>query len=64
LPAWWRFDAIFGYKLRPAGSRFSYDFSLKVNNVADNREIYYVGQWYRYTLDPGREWQAVTNVRF
>ena len=64
LPAWWRVDTIFGYKFRPAGSRFSYDFSFKVNNIFDNREIYYVGQWYRYTLDPGREWQAVTSVRF
>lgn len=64
LPAWWRFDAIANYKHRAAGSRFTYDFSFKVNNVADNRNIYYVAQWYRYTLDAGREWQAVTSVKF
>jgi len=64
LPSWWRVDAIIGYKLRPADSRYSYDFGFKVNNVFDNTDIYYVGQWYRYTLDPGRDWQAVTSVRF
>ena len=64
LPAWWRFDAIVGYKLRLPQNRFAWDFSVKVNNVADNRNIYYVGQWYRYTLDPGREWSAVVSVRF
>lgn len=64
LPSWWRADAIVGYKYRPSGSRFSYDFSLKVNNVLNNTTIYYVGQWYRYTLDPGRDWQAVVGVRF
>jgi outer membrane receptor protein involved in Fe transport len=64
LPEWWRFDVIVGYKLRIPKERMSWDFSLKVNNVFDNQEIYYVGQWYRYTLDPGREWQAVVNIRF
>lgn len=64
LPAWWRFDAIVGYKLRVPKSRFAWDFSLKVNNVADNRNIYYVGQWYRFTLDAGREWSAVASVKY
>lgn len=64
LPSWWRFDAIVGYKLRPAGSRLAWDFSLKVNNALDNRNIYYVAQWWRYTIDPGRDWQAVASVRF
>jgi hypothetical protein len=32
--------------------------------VLNNTDIYYVGQWYRYTLDAGREWQAVASVRF
>jgi iron complex outermembrane receptor protein len=64
LPEWWRFDVIVGYKLRIPQSRFSWDFSVKVNNVRDNTDIYYVGQWYRYTLDPGREWLAVATVRF
>jgi outer membrane receptor protein involved in Fe transport len=64
LPDWWRVDVIAGYKWKPANSRFSYDFSLKVNNILDNTDIYYVGQWHRYTLDPGREWQAVVGLRF
>jgi iron complex outermembrane receptor protein len=64
LPAWWRFDAIVGYKLRIPQHRFAYDFSIKINNVLDNQNIYYVGQWYRYTLDPGREWSAVVSAKF
>ncbi len=56
--------AIIGYKYRPSGSRFSYDFSLKVNNVLNNTNIYSVGQWHRYALDPGRDWQVVVGVRF
>lgn len=64
LPSWWKADAIVNYRLRPAGSRYAYDFSLKVNNVFDNQSIYYVGQWYRFTVDPGRDWQAVVGVRF
>jgi outer membrane receptor protein involved in Fe transport len=64
LPAWWRFDAIVGYKLRIPQHRFAYDFSIKINNVLDNQNIYYVGQWYRYTLDPGRDWSTVVSVKF
>lgn len=64
LPSWWRADAIVGYKYRPKGSRFSYDFAFKLNNVFDNTNIYYVGQWHRYTLDPGRDWQVVAGLRF
>jgi len=64
LPEWWRVDIITGYKLRIPQHRFAWDFSVKVNNIFDNRDIYYVGQWYRYTLDAGREWQAVASVRF
>ena len=64
LPAWWRFDAIVSYKLRLPNRKNTIDLTFKVNNVADNRNIYYVGQWYRYTLDPGRDWQAVISTRF
>jgi outer membrane receptor protein involved in Fe transport len=64
LPDYWRIDTIAGYRWKPANSRFTYDFSLKVNNILDNTDIYYVGQWYRFTLDPGREWQAVVGLRF
>jgi iron complex outermembrane receptor protein len=64
LPEWWRVDAIVSYKLRIPQSKFAWDVSVKVNNVLDNTDIYYVGQWYRYTLDPGREWLAVATVRF
>ena len=64
LPSWWRVDVIANYRYRPTNSRYSYDFAFKVNNILDNTDIYYVGQWYRFTLDPGREWQAVASVRF
>ena len=64
LPSYWRVDTIVSYKLRRPKNRVSYDFSLKVNNVFDNTDIYYVASYYRYTIDPGREWQAVVGVRF
>lgn len=64
MPDYWKVDAIVSYKLRRPKAKASYDFSFKVNNVFDNEEIYYVGQWYRYTLDPGRQWQAVVTARF
>ena len=64
MPAWWRVDAIVGYKLRPKGSRFAWDFSAKITNVFDNLEMYYVAANHRFTLDPGRQWQAVAGVRF
>jgi hypothetical protein len=35
-----------------------------VNNVFDNTDIYYVASYFRYTIDPGREWQAVVGLRF
>jgi outer membrane receptor protein involved in Fe transport len=62
LPAWWRFDTIASYKFKYR--RTSCDLSLKVNNLLDNRDIYYVGSWFRYTIDAGRDWQAVAGVRF
>lgn len=64
MPEWWRVDAIVGYKLNLPRSKLSWNISIKVNNVFDNRDIYYVGQFYRYTLDPGRDWQAVIGTRF
>ncbi|MBL9192148.1 MAG: TonB-dependent receptor [Opitutaceae bacterium] len=64
MPDYWRVDAIAGYKLKLKGSRVSYDLSLKINNLFDNQDIYYVGVNHRYTLDPGREWQAVLSARF
>lgn len=63
-PEWWRVDAIIGYKLKPKKSRFTWDFSLKVTNVLDNQDIYYVLAYHRYTVEPGRTWQAVAGVRF
>ena len=64
LPVWWRIDAIVGYKYRAKGSRYSWDLSAKLTNVLDNTDIYYVAANHRYTLDPGREWQVATGVRF
>lgn len=62
LPAWWRVDAIAGYRFKV--HRVDCDVSLKVNNVFDNRDIYFVASWFRYTIDPGRDWQAVARMSF
>jgi len=64
MPDYWKVDVIANYKYRPKNSKISYEFSFKVNNALDDREIYYVGQWYRYTIDPGRVWQAMVGARF
>ena len=64
MPAWWRHDFIVGYKLKMPKSRVAWNLSVKVSNVLDNTDIYYVGAWHRYTIEPGREWQAVAGVRF
>lgn len=63
VPAWWRFDGIVGYRIQNTG-RFRYDINFKVTNIADNQKIYYVAQPFRYTIDPGRQWQAVFAIRF
>ena len=57
VPAEWRFDAIVGYRFKTTG-RFKYDVNFKVTNVFDNQHLYYVAMTYRYTIDPGRQWQA------
>lgn len=44
--------------------RIDCDVSLKVKNVFDNRDIYFVASWFRYTIDPGRDWQAVARMSF
>lgn len=62
LPAWWRLDGIVGYRLKVRSRPVN--LSLKVTNLLDNRDIYYVGSWFRYTIDPGREWQAVASLKF
>ncbi len=64
LPSWWRADAIVAYKFPRSTGKPAWDLSFKVNNVLNNTDIYYVGQWYRYTLDAGRDWQAVAGVKF
>lgn len=64
LPDYWRVDTIVSYKLRRSKGHAAWDFSFKVNNVFDNRDIYYVASYFRYTIDPGREWQAVVGVKF
>jgi iron complex outermembrane recepter protein len=64
LPDYWRVDVIASYRLRRPASRMQYDFSLKITNLFDETDIYYVAQNHRYTIDPGREWQATVGVRF
>ena len=64
LPGYWKVDTIASYRFRLGNRKIDYDVTFKVNNVFDNQDIYYVGQPHRFTIDPGREWQAVTSVRF
>lgn len=65
LPAYWKVDAIVSYKLKLSNWRKTdWNLSLKVSNVLDNQDIYYVASYFRYTIDPGREWQAVVGVKF
>jgi outer membrane receptor protein involved in Fe transport len=63
VPAEWRFDGIIGYKFKTQG-RFRYDANFKVTNIFDNQHLYYVAMTYRYTIDPGRQWQAVFSAHF
>ncbi len=63
VPAEWRFDGIVGYKFKTTG-RYKYDLNLKVTNIFDNQHLYYVAMTYRYTIDPGRQWQTVASVHF
>lgn len=63
VPAEWRFDAIAGYRFAQS-KRVTYDISLKITNVFDNQNLYYVAQTYRYTIDPGRQWQMVLGCHF
>lgn len=62
LPSYWRFDTIVGYKFKLR--RLNCNVAFKVTNVFNNTDIYYVASWYRYTIDAGREWQAVFGVKF
>ncbi|MBI5381793.1 MAG: TonB-dependent receptor plug domain-containing protein [Opitutae bacterium] len=64
MPAYWNHDFVVGYKLRAAKSRYTWDLLFKLSNVLNNTDQYYVGAWHRYTLDPGRQWQATASVRF
>ncbi len=65
LPSYWRVDSIVSYKLKMSKwGRADWNLSFKVNNLFDDRDIYYVASYFRYTLDPGREWQAVVGVKF
>lgn len=63
LPSYWRIDTIASYKLRALKHWGTWDLSFKVNNIFNNTDIYYVASYYRYTIDPGREWQAVIGVK-
>jgi outer membrane receptor protein involved in Fe transport len=63
-PAYWRMDAIVGYKFRLSNSRVLYDLSVKVANIFDEQDGYYVLAYHRYTVNAGRTWQASLGVRF
>lgn len=62
IPAEWRVDTIVGYKYKYRG--INYTISLKVNNIFDNQDLYYIANAYSFTISPGREWQLVLGTRF
>ena len=63
-PAYWNHDAVVGYRFRLPNSKLNWDFLFKVSNVLNNTDEYYVIAWHRFTLLPGRQWQASASVRF
>jgi iron complex outermembrane recepter protein len=63
-PGYWRLDAIIGYKIHPSESRFAWNVSVKVANLLDEQDGYYVIAYHRYTINAGRTWQAVVGVKF
>lgn len=64
-PAFWRFDAILGYRVPPRpGSRFRYDVALKVKNALDRHDMFFVISRDRYTPDAGREVECNLTTRF
>jgi outer membrane receptor protein involved in Fe transport len=62
IPAEWRVDTILGYKYKLSGA--TYTVSLKVNNVFDNQNLYYIANAYSFTISPGREWQLIVGTKF
>lgn len=62
LPSYWKVDAIAAYRFKIG--EHDYNASIKVNNVFDNQDIYFVAQNHRFTVDPGRDWQLVLGVKF
>lgn len=64
-PAFFRHDLILGYRVPPArGARLRHDVAVKVKNVFDNNEMYFVVTQDRYTPDPGREVEFNLTTRF
>ena len=63
IPAAWRVDGIVNYRFHQ-GHRFTWDVSLKISNMLDNQNLYYVAENYRFAVDPGREWQMAMGCRF
>lgn len=49
---------------RPLAARLRHDVAVKVKNVFDNNEMYFVVTQDRYTPDPGREVEFNLTTRF
>lgn len=64
IPDAWRVDTTVGYKFRLGSSDVRYNVSLNVQNVFDNRELYYLGTWDRATIDPGLAWRLSVGAQF
>jgi len=63
-PAYWNHDLVAGYRVRIPNSKLSWDLLFKVSNALNNTDEYYVLAWHRFTILPGRQWQAAATLKF
>ncbi|MSU49261.1 MAG: hypothetical protein EXS37_09285 [Opitutus sp.] len=62
-PAYWRVDAIAGYRFK--AGKILYDVTFKAKNLTDNVNMFLGGsQNYRYLNWPGREYQGTLGAKF
>jgi outer membrane receptor protein involved in Fe transport len=61
----WNVDASIGYRWRPRGKKVKQvETILRVKNLFNDTDLFYVATTNRYTVDPGRECQFLFSVRF
>ncbi len=63
IPAEWRFDFVTRYRL-PLKGKVQYDLGLKVQNIANNNQIYKLADTVSLQRQPGRTIQATLAAKF